>query len=148
MIALITGLLVAVVLLLFITLRLAWRDRAARAGAGAQARAPVTSAPPTNVAVLTQYDMWMRRVEREQLGARDGAWADVSSTPQYAAWRRLAEARGAGDDVPRYMTHSLLSEVIFAAGGVEREFQQLCETLADARRSAAEATPTPAGPHP
>ena len=108
---------------------------------GAQARAPGKSAPPTNVAVLTQYDMWMRRVEREQLAARDGTWADVSSTPQYATWRRLAEARGAGDDVPRYMTHSLLSEVIFAAGGVEREFQQLCEALADARRSAAEATP-------
>ena len=99
------------------------------------------SAPPTNVAVLTQYDMWMRRVEREQLGARDGTWADVSGTPQYATWRRLAEARGAGDDVPRYMTQSLLSEVIFAAGGVEREFQQLCEALADARRSAAEAAP-------
>ena len=108
---------------------------------GAQALAPAKSAPLTNVAVLTQYDMWMRRVEREQLGTRDGTWAEVSSTPQYATWRRLAEARGAGDDVPRYMTHSLLSEVIFAAGGVEREFQQLCQALADARRSAGEATP-------
>ncbi len=108
---------------------------------GAQARAPAKSAPLTNVAVLTQYDMWMRRVEREQLGTRDGTWAEVSSTPQYATWRRLAEARGAGDDVPRYMTHSLLSEVIFAAGGVEREFQELCKALADARRSAGEATP-------
>ena len=139
MIALTTGLLVAVVLLLFIILRRAWRDRAARAGAGAQARASVKSAPPTNVAVLTQYEMWMRRVEREQLGARDGTWAELGSTPQYATWRRLAEARGAGDDVPRYMTHSLLSEVIYAAGGVERDFQQLCKALADARRSAGEA---------
>ena len=141
MIALVTGLSVAVVLLLFVTLRYAWRDRAARAGAGAQAQAPVKSAPLTNVAVLTQYEMWMRRVEREQLGARDGTWAELGSTPQYATWRRLAEARGAGDDVPRYMTHSLLSEVIYAAGGVEREFQQLRKALADARRSTGEATP-------
>ena len=95
--------------------------------------------------MLTQYDLWMRRVEREQLGARDDDWADLSRTAQYATWRRLAEARGAGDDVPRYMTHSLLSEVIYAAGGVEREFQQLCRALADARRSAGEAAPRSSG---
>jgi hypothetical protein len=147
--------LVAVVLLLLIILGRSWRGRPARtvagagtgaqagaqpgAGAGAGAQAQAKSAPHTNVTVLTQYDLWMRRVEREQLGARDDDWADLSRTAQYATWRRLAEARGAGDDVPRYMTHSLLSEVIYAAGGVEREFQQLCRALAGARRPAGEA---------
>ena len=152
-IVLLTVLLVAVVLLLLIILGRSWRGRAARtvagtataAAAGAQAQAQAKSAPHTNVAVLTQYDLWMRRVERERLGARDDDWADLSRTAQYVTWRRLAEARGAGDDVPRYMTHSLLSEVIYAAGGVEREFQQLCRALADARRSAGEAAPRSSG---
>jgi len=83
----------------------------------------------------------MRRVEREQLGTLDGNWAELRSTPQYATWRRLAEARGAGDDVPRYMTRALLSEVIYAAGGVEREFRQIRTALADGQEAAGEPTP-------
>ena len=83
----------------------------------------------------------MRRIEREQLGARNENWADLSSTSQYAAWRRLAEARGASDDVQHYMTRSLLSEVIYAAGGVERELRQLRKALADVQQFADEATP-------
>ena len=141
MIALITGLGVAVVLLLVIILRLAWRGRAAGTDAGGQARAPAENAQRANVAVLTRYEMWMRRIEREQLGARNENWADLSSTSQYAAWRRLAEARGASDDVQHYMTRSLLSEVIYAAGGVERELRQLRKALADVQQFADEATP-------
>ena len=141
--ALLIGLAVAVVLLLITTLRLARRQRATGTDAGARAQAPGEASHTANVAVLTRYEIWMRRVRREQLDVWSENWADLSSTPQYAAWRQLAAARGAGADVPGYLTRSLLSEVIYAAGGVEREFGQLRKALAEVRQST-EATGRPA----
>src|ERR1700753_1103046 len=85
----------------------------------------------------------MSGVERENLGAGDGAWADLADTPQYATWRRLAEARGAGDDVQHYMTRGLLSEVLYAAGGVERGLARLRQALDGARQLAAREAPRP-----
>ena len=129
MVALLIALGVAVVVLLIWNRRLAWRQRTTQAMAGTSARAslepPQTvngETPQTaNVAVLTRYEIWMRRVRREQLGAGDEDWNDLSGTAQYGAWRQLAEARGGRADVPGYLTRSLLSEVLYAAGGVERE---------------------------
>lgn len=152
MLALLVVLAVAVVVLLAVTLRLARRVRAVgggddRAQARAPAvRAPAVRAPAANVAVVTLYEIWMGRAERDKLGARDGDWAELSRTPQYESWRRLAEARGAGQDVQHYATRSLLSEVIYAAGGVEREFLQLRRALADVQQLAGEAAPAEPAP--
>jgi hypothetical protein len=93
---------------------------------------------------VTLYEMWMRRVEQEKLGARDDTWADLADTPQYATWQRLAEARGAGGDVQHYMTRGLLSEVLYAAGGVERELRELRKALNDGQQPAAQDAPRPA----
>jgi hypothetical protein len=129
---------IAVVVLLIVTLRLARRGRAARSDEKAQAWAPSIPAPTANVAVVTRYERWMGRVELEKLGARDETWADLSDTPQYAPWQRLAEARGAPADVRPYMTHGLLAEVLFAAGGVERELRELHKAVGDGQRAAQE----------
>ena len=99
---------------------------------------PLDPGAAANVAVVTRYERWMGRVELEKLGARDEAWADLSQTPQYATWQRLAEARGAPDDVRPYMTHGLLAEVLFAAGGVERELRELRKAVGDGQRAAQE----------
>ncbi len=146
MVALLIGLGVAVVLLLVMTLRLAWRRRATGMDARAQVLAPAETTQTGNVAVLTRYEIWMRRVQREQLGFRRENWADLSSTAQYAGWRQLAEARGASADVQDYMARSLLSEVIYAAGGVERELGHLRKALADVQQFAGEATARPSPP--
>jgi hypothetical protein len=129
---------IAVVVLLIVTLRLARRGRAARSDEKAQAWAPSIPAPTANVAVVTRYERWMGRVEQEKLGARDETWADLPETPQYATWQRLAEARGAPADVRPYMTHGLLAEVLFAAGGVERELRELRKAVGDGQRAAQE----------
>jgi hypothetical protein len=85
--------------------------------------------PPTaNVSVVTRYEIWMRRVEQEKLGARSDIWVDLSDAPQYAEWRKLAEERGVdpgrSGNQQHYIARGLLAEVLYAAGGVERE---LCE---------------------
>ncbi len=141
---------VAVVVLLAVTLHLARRGPEAGSADGAQPSVPAVPPPasavpprPANVAIVTLYELWMSRVEREKLGAGDGAWADLAGTPQYATWRRLAEARGAGDDVQHYMTRGLLSEVLYAAGGVERELGRLRQALDGARQVTAREAPRP-----
>ena len=137
---------VAVVVLLVVTLRLARRRPAAQSEPAAQSgerAAPTVVPPETNVAVVTLYELWMRRVEQEKLGARDETWLDLTGTPQYATWRRLAEARGAGGDVQHYMTRGLLSEVLYAAGGVERELQRLRKALDQKALHDAEPVPGP-----
>ena len=134
---------IAVVVLLVVTLRLARRGRAVGSDEKAQAWAPAVPAPTANVAVVTLYELWMSRVEREKLGAGDSTWADLTRTPQYATWQRLVEARGAGGNVQHYMTGGLLSEVLYAAGGVERELRELRQALDDQQQQVAQA-PRPA----
>ena len=75
----------------------------------------------------------------QQLGFWSEHWAEVSATEQYAAWRRLAEERGASADLKHHMTRGLLPEVLYAAGGVERELEQLCAALAEVQQFADEA---------
>jgi hypothetical protein len=140
--ALLAVLAVAVVVLLAVSLRLARRVRAV-GGGDDRARVPAVRPPAANVAVVTLYEIWMGRAERDKLGTRDDSWAELSRTPQYESWRRLAEARGAGQDVQHYAARSLLAEVIYAAGGVEREFLQLRKALADAQQLAGAAAPPP-----
>jgi len=81
----------------------------------------------------------MRRVHVQQLGIWGEHWADLSATAQFAAWCRLVEERGASASVDYYMTRGLLEEVLYAAGGVERELGQLSAALADVRGFADEA---------
>jgi hypothetical protein len=146
------GLGAAVVVLVIICLRLARRARRAASDTGKPARVPIvpqprnpglplpkawareTVPPPTaNVAVVTLYELWMRRIEKEKLGARGDLWADLSDTPQFGDWEQLAEARGVSigqngtrrAGVQQYMTRGLLPEVLYAAGGVERELRDL-----------------------
>jgi hypothetical protein len=154
---------VVLVVLALVTLRLARRLRTARRDASE----PVVSPPIVNVAVVKLYEIWMRRVELEELGARASLWADLSESPQYATWRRLAEARGAQtDEVPgngngnghgggnsdgdgaceRYMSRGLLAEVLYAAGGVERELQEVRKTLGYQQRPVTEVAPHPPVP--
>jgi hypothetical protein len=160
----------AVVVLAFLALWLARRARRARkarasAGAGSPARTPAgpqprnpalpprsawareeIPAPTANVAVVTLYELWLRRVEQQKLGTRPAIWADLRETPQFADWQQLAEGRGVdiGQNgsreagVQHYMTSGLLSEVLYAAGGVERELQIL-------RRALYSQPPQPAG---
>ena len=86
----------------------------------------------------TRYDGWMRRVIEGALDFWGENWRDLSTTAQYAAWRQLAAARGADTDVQYHMTRSLLPEVIYAAGGVERELGLIRTALADVQRFADE----------
>ncbi len=87
----------------------------------------------------SRYDRWMMRVIEQQLGFWGEHWTDLSTTAQFAAWSRLAEERGVDTDVGYRMTRGLLQEVIYAAGGVEREYWQLRAALADVQRFADEA---------
>jgi hypothetical protein len=67
-------------------------------------------------------------------------WRDLSNTAQYTAWHQLAQTRGANINLRYHMTRNLLPEVIYAAGGVERELGQLRAALADMQRFADEAS--------
>jgi hypothetical protein len=79
------------------------------------------------------------RVGAQQLGYWGEHWADLSTTRQGAAWLQLAAERGADIDLTYHMTRGLLPEVLYAAGGVERELGQLTDALADVKRFADEA---------
>jgi hypothetical protein len=81
----------------------------------------------------------MRRVHEQQLGFWGEHWADLSTTAQFTAWCQLAKERGASANVEYHMTRSLLAEIIYTAGGVERELGQLRTALADVQRFADEA---------
>jgi len=124
-------------------------------------------APTANVAVVTRYEIWMRRVEQEKLGARSDIWADLSDAPQYAEWKQLAEERTAhpspspsgnqqdspngnqqnganghrAAEVQHYIARGLLAEVLYAAGGVERELRELRRALNDGQRPAGPGAP-------
>lgn len=88
---------------------------------------------------LTRYDGWMGRVIEGALDFWGEHWRDLSTTAQYAAWRQLAEARGADTNLQYRMTRGLLPEIIYAAGGVERELGQLRTAMTDVQRFADEA---------
>ena len=135
---------IAVVVLLAVTLHLARRGQPAGREEKAPPWAPAVPAPTANVAVVALYELWMSRVEREKLGVPDSTWTELVRTPQYATWQGLAEARGAGGDVQQYMTRGLLAEVLYAAGGVERELRELRRALDDEQRLAAQEAPRPA----
>jgi len=88
---------------------------------------------------LTRYDRWMIRIQVQQLGVWGEHWADRGDTQQAAAWRDLAAERGVDIDLKYHMTRGLLEEVIYAAGGVERELIHLTQALAGVQQVAEEA---------
>jgi hypothetical protein len=90
-------------------------------------------------AVSTRYDRWMGRVFRGALDFWGENWQDLSGTAQYADWQKLVQSRGGAADAQYYMTRGLLSEVLYAAGGVERELGHLTTALADVQRAADDA---------
>jgi hypothetical protein len=102
-------------------------------------------APTANVAVVTRYEIWMRRVQQEKLGARGDLWADFSDAPQYAEWKQLAEERGVdpgeNGNQQHYIARGLLAEVLYAAGGVERELHELRRALRDGPQPASPGAP-------
>jgi hypothetical protein len=75
----------------------------------------------------------------QQLDSWGELWADLSATAQAAAWKQLAAERGVHADVKYHMTRGLLPEVLYAAGGVERELAQLTAALTDVQRFADQA---------
>jgi hypothetical protein len=123
----------AVIAALYITW---WRRRAPDTQGHTSAAGSADSSATLVPAVPTRYDRWMSRLFRGQLDFWGENWADLSTTSQYAAWQRLAQDRGASGDVQYYMKRSLLSELIYAAGGVENELDLLQKALADVQASA------------
>ena len=87
----------------------------------------------------TRYDRWTMRTHVQQLGTWGEHWADLSGTAQAAAWRRLATERSVSVDLSYLIIRGLLPEVLYAAGGVERELSQLTDALADVQRFADQA---------
>jgi hypothetical protein len=88
---------------------------------------------------MPRYERWMTRVIERQLGAWGEHWADPSATRQFADWRPLVEDRLGPGGLWYFMTRQLLPEVIYAAGGVEREFGLLQAAMADVQRYGEEA---------
>lgn len=111
---------VAVVVLLAVTLRLARRGRPVPSDEKPPEQTRSVPAPAANVAVVTRYELWLGRAEQEKLAARSALW-----------------------EVPETTAGDLLAEVLYAAGGVEREFRELRRALDDGQRVAAQAPPKP-----
>lgn len=86
--------------------------------------------------VQTRYDRWTARVMDGQLDFWGENWADLSGTQQYADWQQLIQSRGGTGDPQYYMTRGLLPEVLYAAGGVERELGHLADALAQVQLAA------------
>jgi hypothetical protein len=63
-------------------------------------------------------------------------WANLSGTQQYADWQQLIQSRGGHADPQYYMTRGLLPEMLYAAGGVERELGHLADALAKVQLAA------------
>jgi hypothetical protein len=86
------------------------------------------SAEPVPV-VQTRYVRWTTRVMEGQLDFWGENWADLSGTQQYDDWQQLIQSRSGTGDPQYYMTRSLLPEVLYAVGGVERELCHLATAL-------------------
>lgn len=86
--------------------------------------------------VQTRYDRWTARVMDGQLDFWGENWADLSGTQQYADWQQLIQSRGGTGDPQYYMTRGLLPEMLYAAGGVERELGHLADALAQVQLAA------------
>lgn len=84
----------------------------------------------------TRYDRWMKRLVRGQLDFWAENWRNLSGSLQYADWQEFARSRGLGVADQYHMTRGLLTEVLYAAGGLEREVAKLGAALAEVQRAA------------
>lgn len=92
---------------------------------------------------MPRYDRWMMRVIERQLGVWGEYWTDLSVTKQFADWRPLVEGRLGVGNVWYFMTRELLPEVMYAAGGVEREFGLFQAAMANVTLSTQESATRP-----
>jgi hypothetical protein len=92
------------------------------------------SATPGGFAPLTRYDGWARRAMQPatMLKIARAPYKDARDLPGYGDWQLLVSTFDAAtrarvdDDVLRYhMVRGLVDEIIFAAGGIEREIEVL-----------------------
>jgi len=86
---------------------------------------------------LSRYARWMMRAGRESFFSWGELWADKSGSAEYADWEALARQRGldpTGTNIKYHATRGLLSELLYAAGGVEQEQLRLERAVTEAQR--------------
>lgn len=86
---------------------------------------------------LSRYARWMMRAGRESFFAWGELWADRSGSAEYADWEALARQRGLDPietNIKYHATRGLLSELLYAAGGIEQESLRLEHAVAEAQR--------------
>ncbi|MGX1887428.1 hypothetical protein [Streptomyces sp. NPDC055287] len=94
---------------------------------------------PEDMAALPRYGAWRRRRMQPALMLKiaQAPWADAENLPDYRGWLKVAKRRdpkGWTDRDPRYyMTRHLVDEVLFAAGGLERELNSLKDSVNSAQ---------------
>lgn len=94
---------------------------------------------PQDMEAVPNYQAWRHRTMQPALMMKieRAPWADAKDLPDYQGWvkvaKRLDPKRWADRDPRYYMTRHLVDEVLFAAGGIERELQFLKDALANAQ---------------
>jgi hypothetical protein len=86
---------------------------------------------------LSRYARWMMRAGQESFFSWGELWADKSGSAEYADWEALARQRGLDPtetNIKYHATRGLLSELLYAAGGVEQELLRLERAVAEAQR--------------
>jgi hypothetical protein len=86
---------------------------------------------------LSRYARWMMRAGGESFFAWGKLWVDRSGSAEYADWEALARQRGLDPtetNIKYHATRGLLSELLYAAGGVEQEQLRLERAVAEAQR--------------
>lgn len=94
---------------------------------------------PEDLDALPRYEAWRRRRTQPALMLKiaRAPWADAENLPDYKGWLKVAkrlDRKGCADRDPRYyMTRHLVDEVLFAAGGLERELNSLKDSVNSAQ---------------
>ncbi|MEE6139852.1 hypothetical protein SKC41_26440 [Mycobacterium sp. 050128] len=99
---------------------------------------PAVPTMPTDFAPLPRRDGWVQRImihPSTTLKIARAPWKDAPDLPGYSSWQSFVatldaatRARVDDDTLRMYMTRGLVDEIIFAAGGIERELEVLRET--------------------
>ena len=91
---------------------------------------------PSDLARLPRCDGWGQRAGQPATNLKIGRapWKDAQDLPGYRVWQRLrstldraARARIDDNRLRDHMVRGLVNEIIFAAGGIERELEALRE---------------------
>jgi hypothetical protein len=94
---------------------------------------------PEDLSPLPRSQQWSRRMmlPPTKLNIVRAPWADAEDLPDYKEWQKYLKAinpERASNDLRFYMTRGLVDEVIYAAGGMEREVTTLKEILSVAQQ--------------